>query len=68
MVYRLDFDEAEKVKLKTRIVKPPDYLADELTQPGTPFATLGFRNHGILRFSFYLGALISDSYSNDGSC
>jgi carotenoid cleavage dioxygenase-like enzyme len=56
MVYRLDFDEAEKVKLKTRIVQPPDYLADELTQPGTPFATLGFRNHGILRFSFYLGA------------
>jgi hypothetical protein len=56
MVYRLDFDEAGKVKLKTRIVKPPDYLADELTQPGTPFAKLGFRNYGILRFSFFLGA------------
>lgn len=56
MVYRLDFDRPGEVRLKTRIVQPPDYIADDLTQPNSLFADLGFRNHGILRFSFALGA------------
>lgn len=56
MVYRLDFDRPGEVRLKTRIMQPPDYIADKLTQPGSCFADLGFRNHGILRFSFALGA------------
>ncbi len=52
MVYRLDFDQKGKVTLKTQITKPLDYHFDEATK-GTK---LGFRNHGILRFSLLLGA------------
>jgi Retinal pigment epithelial membrane protein len=52
MVYRLDFNQKGKVALKTRIVKPLDYYFDA----GTQGTKLGFRNHGILRFSLLLGA------------
>ncbi|HAX79008.1 MAG TPA: lignostilbene-alpha,beta-dioxygenase [Cyanobacteria bacterium UBA11372] len=52
MVYRLDFNQKGKVTVKTKIAKPLDYYFDEATK-GTK---LGFRNHGILRFSLILGA------------
>jgi carotenoid cleavage dioxygenase-like enzyme len=31
MIYRLDFKGKSEVRLKTRIVKPPDYYADKAT-------------------------------------
>ena len=31
MIYQLDLTESGLVKLKTQIVKPPDYLADRQT-------------------------------------
>ena len=53
MIYRLDFDQKKRqVKLKTRIAKPLDYHVDNATK-NTIF---GFRNHGLIRFSFFLGA------------
>ena len=53
MIYRLDFDqENREVKLNTRIAKPLDYYVDKATK-NTIF---GFRNHGLIRFSFFLGA------------
>ena len=53
MIYRLDFDQKNRqVKLKTRIAKPLDYYVDNATK-NTFF---GFRNHGLIRFSFFLGA------------
>src|SRR4028118_1990228 len=55
MIYRLDFDQRGKVSLKSRIVKPLDYWIDEATKKGTQFEKLGFGNHGIVRFSYFLG-------------
>ncbi|MEG4841743.1 carotenoid oxygenase family protein [Microcoleus sp. B9-D4] len=52
MIYRLDFNQKGQVILKTRIAKPLDYHFDEATKG----SKLGFRNHGILRFSLLLGA------------
>ena len=56
MVYRLDFNLAGEVGLKTKILKPPCYYADQATQPGTKYAKYGFHNFGISRFSPYLGS------------
>lgn len=56
MIYRLDFDSQGEVGLKTRIIKPPCYYADEATRPGTKYDKYRFRNYGILRFSVYLGS------------
>jgi hypothetical protein len=55
MIYRLDFDEPGQVKAKTKLVKPPDYYADQATQPGSKYAQYGFKNYGITRFSLPLG-------------
>ena len=53
MIYRLDFDPKNRqVKLKTRIAKPLDYYVDKATKD----TFWGFRNHGLIRFSFFLGA------------
>ncbi|MEG4115957.1 carotenoid oxygenase family protein [Microcoleus sp. N9_B4] len=56
MIYRLDFQQKGKVLLTTRIIRPPDYYADEATQPGEKYAKYQFRNHGIIRFSWCLGS------------
>ncbi|MCP6758336.1 MAG: carotenoid oxygenase family protein [Fischerella sp. CENA71] len=53
MIYRLDFNQPGEVRLKQRLVTPPDYIADKVTQ-NTPL--LRFRNHGLIRFSFLLGS------------
>jgi len=55
MIYRLDFDCQGKVRIKTRLVKPPDYYADLATRTGTQYENHRFRNHGITRFSLTLG-------------
>lgn len=55
LVYRLDFDRPGEARVKTRLVKTPDYYADLGTQPGQPYAQYQFHNHGISRFSFSLG-------------
>lgn len=52
MIYRIDLNQAT---LKTKLVKPPDYYADAATQSGRQYASYGFRNHGLARFSFSLG-------------
>ncbi|MBW4632312.1 MAG: carotenoid oxygenase family protein [Iphinoe sp. HA4291-MV1] len=56
MIYRLDFTQPGQATLKTRIVKPPDYVADQNIE-SLPFADLlKFHNHGIVRFSYILGS------------
>ncbi|PSB45507.1 lignostilbene-alpha,beta-dioxygenase [Cyanosarcina cf. burmensis CCALA 770] len=59
MIYRLDFNQPGEVRLKRRLAKPPDYIADEKTQ-NIPIPLLRdllrFRNHGLIRFSFLLGS------------
>ncbi|WP_375559796.1 carotenoid oxygenase family protein [Bernardetia sp. OM2101] len=57
MVFRFDFDEIGKVKLKSRILKTPSYYADLATKQGEDIHKIfGFRNMGISRLSFALGA------------
>ena len=55
MIYRLDFDSQDEVRLTTRLVKPPDYYADKATRYGSKYEKYRFRNHGITRFSLSLG-------------
>ncbi len=55
MIYRLDFDCQDEVRLTTRIAKPPDYYADKATCHGSKYDKFRFRNHGITRFSLSLG-------------
>jgi carotenoid cleavage dioxygenase-like enzyme len=55
MIYRLDFEYPSEARIKTRLVKPADYYADKATQLGSPYEKYGFRNHGIVRFSYALG-------------
>ncbi len=55
MIYRLDFAHAGEVTVKTKLVKPPDYYADQATRLETKYEKHRFRNHGITRFSFSLG-------------
>lgn len=56
MIYRLDFDQKGEVGFKSRIVTPPCFWADKATRPGTKYDKYRFRNHGLIRFSFALGA------------
>jgi carotenoid cleavage dioxygenase-like enzyme len=53
MIYRLDFTQQGQATLKTQIVKPPDYLADQEDENNEFFK---FHNHGIVRFSYLLGS------------
>jgi carotenoid cleavage dioxygenase-like enzyme len=55
MIYRLDFNQLEKVNLRTKLVKPADYYADKATRPDTNYSQYGFSNHGLTRFSLSLG-------------
>ncbi|MBD2497118.1 carotenoid oxygenase family protein [Nostoc sp. FACHB-280] len=55
MIYRLDFDTENQVKLTTRIAKPPDYYADKATDSVCQYQKFRFRNHGLTRFSVSLG-------------
>ncbi|MCU0390651.1 MAG: carotenoid oxygenase family protein [Thermoflexibacter sp.] len=61
-VFRFDFDETNKVKLKTRLLKTPCYYADLATQKDKPkadphtYKNFFFRNMGISRISLALGA------------
>ncbi|MDJ0725189.1 MAG: carotenoid oxygenase family protein [Prochloraceae cyanobacterium] len=59
MVYRFDFTQKDRVKLKTKLLEPPDYLLDEEIEnnPFFPLRSLArFRNHGVARFSYLFGA------------
>jgi len=56
MIYRLDLTESGRVKLKTEIARPPDYVADRETQNNFDNFLLKFRNHGVVRFSLLLGS------------
>ncbi len=55
MIYRLDFDCQGEVRLTTRIAKPPDYYADKATLHSSKYGKHRFGNHGIIRFSLFLG-------------
>ncbi|TAH20977.1 MAG: hypothetical protein EAZ08_04515 [Cytophagales bacterium] len=61
-VFRFDFDEVGKLKLKTRLLKTPCYYADLATKKDNPQAPTNdypnffFRNMGISRISLALGA------------
>ena len=55
MIYRLDFDKAGTVRLKSKIAKTPCYYADEATKAGTEADEYGFRNFGLARLSPWLG-------------
>lgn len=57
MVYRCDFS-AGQVSITSRLMKTPDYLADEYTLPGGAFGfdpLLRFSNSGMIRSSPRLG-------------
>lgn len=56
MIYRLDFDKPGEVRLTSRLMKTPCYYADKATRRGSKYHKYRFRNHGILRFSIFLGA------------
>lgn len=57
MVFRFDFDKKGKVKLKSRLLKPPSYYADLASKQNTArHKKYGFSNMGISRISFELGA------------
>lgn len=53
MVYRVDLGPS--TTLTSRIVKPPSYLADEATAPGTAWELFGFHAMGLARVSLPLG-------------
>ncbi|MBN3947564.1 MAG: carotenoid oxygenase family protein [Nostoc sp. NMS7] len=53
MIYRFDFTQPDQVTLKTQIVKPPDYVADQEDENNEFFK---FHNHGVVRFSYLLGS------------
>jgi hypothetical protein len=56
-IFRFDLNESGVVKLKSNLLKPHSYFADEATKFGTPLHKLvGFKNMGIARLSFVLGA------------
>ncbi|MGF1490757.1 MAG: carotenoid oxygenase family protein [Prochloraceae cyanobacterium] len=59
MIYRFDFTRGDRVMLKTKLMKPPDYILDEKIEKTWffPFRSLvKFRNHGVARFSYLFGA------------
>ena len=57
MVMQVSFDEKGKAKLRTKILKPPCYYADEATKWGSDLhSKYGFRNFGVARISPTLGA------------
>ncbi len=53
MIYRFDFNQPGEVRWKQRLAKTPDYKVDEKTQH---IPLLRFRNHGLIRFSWFLGS------------
>jgi len=56
-VQRFDLTTPGVVKLKSKLLKPPSFYADEATKQGTSLhKILGFKNMGIARLSFVLGA------------
>ena len=56
MVYRLDFNQPGEVRLKTKIIKSPDYYADLASYSQPQYAQYRFKNHGMIRFSSTLGS------------
>jgi carotenoid cleavage dioxygenase-like enzyme len=61
MVIKIDFNTPSKVYVKTAILKPPCYYADEATRYGSKigenvlYKQYGFKNLGIARMSPFLG-------------
>ncbi|WP_154657110.1 carotenoid oxygenase family protein [Hugenholtzia roseola] len=56
-IFKFDLNEVGKISLQSNLLKPPSYYADEATKYGTRLHKLfGFRNMGIARLSFALGA------------
>lgn len=55
MIYRLDFDTAGQVKVRSRLTKPPCFYADRATREGSKYQQYRFRTLGMGRFSFQLG-------------
>ena len=61
MVYQYDLNEKGKLKLKSRLLKPPCYYADQATQywqdgkVNDLFKVYGFQNLGMTRLSYMLG-------------
>jgi hypothetical protein len=56
-IFKFDLTEAGVVKLQSGLLKPPSFYADEATKYGKPLhKILGFKNMGIARLSFVLGA------------
>ncbi len=59
-LFRFDFTESGKVKLKTSLLKPPCFYADLGTSPilngkNNPYEDLAFKNKGLARLSMKLG-------------
>ena len=59
-VFRFDFSEAGKIKLRTELLKAPCYYADYATSPlcnpsDNRFWHLAFKNYGLARLSNQLG-------------
>ncbi|WP_338761633.1 carotenoid oxygenase family protein [Bernardetia sp. ABR2-2B] len=63
MIYKLDFNQEDNIKLSSRLLKPPSYYADHATRyyledkkkKNSLFKMYGFRNLGLTRMSFTLG-------------
>lgn len=56
-IFKFDLTEPGVIKLQSSLLKPPSFYADEATKYGTSFhRILGFKNMGIARLSFVLGA------------
>lgn len=61
MVYQYNLNENGKLKLKSRLLKPPCYYADKATkywqdnQKNSHYEQYGFRNMGLTRISYLLG-------------
>ncbi|WP_299462010.1 carotenoid oxygenase family protein [uncultured Microscilla sp.] len=56
-IFKFDLTQPGTITLKAKLLKPPSYYADKATKYGTTGHTLlGFKNLGIARLSFVLGA------------
>ncbi|MCC5944790.1 MAG: carotenoid oxygenase family protein [Bernardetiaceae bacterium] len=56
-IMKFDLNEKGAVRLQSDLLRPPSFYADEATKYGTHWhKILGFKNMGIARLSFVLGA------------
>lgn len=57
MIIQIDLNQSPLPKIKTKLMKPPCFFADEATKAGTEHhGLMGFHNMGITRLSMVFGA------------